>query len=531
MIIATSTKKIWALYFFLASIFSVMSVLKYQNLNSTYFDFGVFLNNCYMVSLGHWQRIFVSHVQPFSFIFSLPYQLSPSLFPVFLLAIQSALLALPIIGLNKHYGLIPALAFLLYFPIWYIALFDFHIDHLAIPLLFAFFFFEREGKITQAIIMAISLAFVKEIFSLQAAFCGIFLILSRKKWTAGILLFSFGMVYFYFAVHYFQRYFGVAPLMDHLLLDLSSASLTLKESSTFIGKSEIQIVTLIITNLPYVLWEIISNPDKIKYLIYLFGAVGCISFLSLRTLVVLLPILSVNLFFENKPYYGHTNHYTAGLIAPIIIAFAEGLPIAKEYWTKMKLPTQSFTPIILSGLVFAHILISPSPIGRYFYLKESNLNYNIYKNNERNVWIKSKILKFIPSDPNIIISIQNSINFDHIINRKNVFVFPDGSTKSTPIINSEIKTWSGFWEYIKNNDYHEISHEFKLADYVILDLKKPWFINDKGCRWVGTKCTESKIFEEKFILHVNMAKKVFDTVYDKDQFLILKRSSNSQSLL
>ena len=148
MIIATNTKKIWALYFFLVSIFSVMSVLKYHNLNSTYFDFGVFLNNCYMVSLGHWQRIFVSHVQPFSFIFSLPYQLSPSLFPVFLLAIQSALLALPIIGLNKHYGLIPALAFLLYFPIWYIALFDFHIDHLAIPLLFAFFFFEREGKIT-----------------------------------------------------------------------------------------------------------------------------------------------------------------------------------------------------------------------------------------------------------------------------------------------------------------------------------------------------------------------------------------------
>ena len=80
--------------------------------------------------------------------------------------------------------------------------------------------------------MAISLAFVKEIFSLQAAFCGIFLILSRKKWTAGILLFSFGIVYFYFAAHYFQRYFSIAPLMDHLLLDLSSASLTLKESST-----------------------------------------------------------------------------------------------------------------------------------------------------------------------------------------------------------------------------------------------------------------------------------------------------------
>ena len=140
MTIAINNKKGWFLWFLLTSIFSVMSVLKYHNLNSTYFDLGVFLNNFHMISLGQWQRIFLSHVQPLNFFFSLPYQISPSLFPAFLLVAQSSLLALPVIGLYKHYGSIPALAFSLYFPLWYIALFDFHIDHLAIPLLFGFFF-------------------------------------------------------------------------------------------------------------------------------------------------------------------------------------------------------------------------------------------------------------------------------------------------------------------------------------------------------------------------------------------------------
>ncbi|HIO23416.1 MAG TPA: DUF2079 domain-containing protein [Nitrospinaceae bacterium] len=526
MTIAINTKKGWFLWFLLTSIFSVMAVLKYHNLNSTYFDLGVFLNNFYMISLGQWQRIFLSHVQPLNFFFSLPYQISPSLFPAFLLVTQSSLLALPVIGLYKHYGSIPAIAFSLYFPLWYIALFDFHIDHLAIPLLFGFFFLERQGKIGLAITLAVLLALVKEIFALQVAFCGIFLILSRKKWAAGMFLFAFGIIYFYFATHYFLRYFSMAPLMDPL-----SSLQPLQTPFALISKNEVQTIIFIASNLHHIFWEILTNPDKIKYLIYIFGALGFISFLKPRTLLVLFPILAINLFFPNKLYYGYSNHYTAGLIAPMIIAFAEGLPTAQQYWKKLKFSMQIFTPVILLCLFSLHILISPSPIGRHFYLKESRLNYSsTYKPEERNEWIKSKIIKFIPSDPNIILSVQNSINFGYLVQRKNIFSFPDGVINPATVVDSSMKTWGGFLKYIRSGELEEILHDKKLADYVILDLKKPWFISENGylisCHWVEGKCSNAKNFEERFLHLVDTAKKFFETIYDNDQFMILKRSSS-----
>ena len=111
-----------------------------------------------MISVGYWERIFLTHVQPFSILFSLPYQILPDfLFPVSILIAQASLLALPAIGLYKHFGLIPTIAFSLYFPLWYNALFDFHMDHVAVPLLFGFFIFERQGKTNLAVLMGMLL--------------------------------------------------------------------------------------------------------------------------------------------------------------------------------------------------------------------------------------------------------------------------------------------------------------------------------------------------------------------------------------
>ena len=321
----------------------------------------------------------------------------------------------------------------------------------------------------------------------------------------------------------------MTPLMDPL-----SSIQSLQTPFALISKNEVQTIIFIASNLHHILLETLTNPDKIKYLIYIFGALGFISFLKPSPLLVLFPILAINLFFPNKLYYGHTNHYTAGLIAPMIIAFSEGLPIAHQYWKKLKFSAQSFTPITLLCLFSLHIFISPSPIGRHFYLNKSKLNYSsTYKLEERNEWIKSKVIKFIPSDPNIILSVQNSINLRHLVQRKNIFVFPDGTINPATVVDSSMKTWSGFLKYVRSGELEEISHDKKLADYVILDLKKPWFISENGyllsCHWVEGKCRNAKNFEENFLHHVDMTKKIFETVYNNDQFIILKRSSSSHS--
>ena len=44
-------------------------------------------------------------------------------------------------------GWSPTIAFILYFPLWYNGLFDFHIDHLAVPFIFGFLMMEKKGAI------------------------------------------------------------------------------------------------------------------------------------------------------------------------------------------------------------------------------------------------------------------------------------------------------------------------------------------------------------------------------------------------
>ena len=132
---------------------STMAVLRYYSLHSTIYDMGLFINNFYMISEGYWERLFLSHIQPLGFFWSLLYKVLPTnLVPIFILLGQTSLLTLPIIGLYRFYGLLPAFAFLVYFPLWYNALFDFHIDHLAVPLLFGFFLMEKKGKIGFAVV-------------------------------------------------------------------------------------------------------------------------------------------------------------------------------------------------------------------------------------------------------------------------------------------------------------------------------------------------------------------------------------------
>ena len=516
-----NNKKGLLIFAFLASLLSVMAVLKYHNLNSTYFDLGVFLSNFYMISVGQWQRIYLTHVQPYSLIFSLPYQILPGfLLPPVILIAQASLLAFPVIGLYKHYGIIPTIAFALYFPLWYNALFDFHIDHLAVPLLFGFFFFERQGKTGLAILMAVLLTFVKEIFSLQAAFCGLFLLFIRKKRIAGACLFVFGIIYYLIATHYFLKYFNFSISN----FTSTSSSEIFLHPLNLMRASGAEVLNHVLSNFHLIIWEILTNPDKMKYLLYIFVALGFIPLLSPGILLTTLPILAGSLLFQTKGYYGYTHHYTAGLIAPMIIAFAEGLPVAKKYWEKLKLPPDRFIPLILAGLFLCHVLASPSPIGRKFYRKKAWFHHNsVYKFQERNKWIKSVIKKYIPFDPNIILSVQNTLNWGHLAQRQTVFVFPHGATQPSVKVDASEKSMSGVLDYILTGEIKNNMNSVAWADYVVLDLRRPWFIGDRGCEWVEEKCVNAMGFEEEFLGLVSRARLLFETIYENDKVVILKR--------
>jgi uncharacterized membrane protein len=511
-------------YFCFFILLAIMSSLKYHNLNTTFFDLGLFLNNFSMIASGQWQSLFLSHIQPFGLFWAIPfYFLSTDLAAITILICQAAFLVLPVIGLYRHFGIIPALAFLFYFPLWYNALFDFHIDHLAVPILFGFFFFERKGKLPQAFFLAVLLALVKEPFALQTAFCGLYLSVVRKNHLSGLLLILFGMVYFIFATHYLQHYFN-SPFISILGgWDIVSQNITFG----WLGNNKQEIIVSLITTPYSIFLEILTNKEKVKYFLYLFGALGFIPLLRPTILLPAIPILLFSLLSNTPEHYAYNNHYTAGLIAPIIIAFSEGLPIAKKIWGKVNLPNHFFTPILICGLLICHILVSPSPISRIFFIEKSWFyHHTVYLPSKRSHMIKSAIDKHIPKNPDVIISIQNSINSGSLSKHKTIFIFPHGATEKRPVANISELNLADLGYFIQYGKLRIKANTSLWADYIILDLKKPWFIVSQGCHWVREKCFEKeKGFANRFSSLVEKSEERFDIIYINDGFMIFKNRS------
>ena len=73
------------------------------------------------------------------------------------------------------------------------------------------------------------------------------------------------------------------------------------------------------------------------------------------------------------------------------------------------------------------------------------------------------------------------------------------------------------------NQLQTTDYRLIYADYVVLDLERQWFINDRGCnRWRGGQCHDPA-FPQKFLKLVEETKRGYDLIYEKDGFMILKR--------
>ncbi|CAD7776739.1 MAG: hypothetical protein KIIPBIDF_00803 [Candidatus Methanoperedenaceae archaeon GB50] len=144
--------------------------------------------------------------------------------------------------------------------------------------------------------------------------------------------------------------------------------------------------------------------------------------------------------------------------------------------------------------------------------------------------IKEAIKKYIPDDFNVSVSTQNSVNCAHLAHRHYYFCFPKGVTKPAKVPDFSNKSLIGLWTVIKDlvsgqwtvdkrkrlptTDYRLPTKIIKTtdyrliwADYVVLDLKRQWFINDRGCnRWKGGQCHDPA-FSQKFLKLVEETKK------------------------
>jgi hypothetical protein len=142
--------------------------------------------------------------------------------------------------------------------------------------------------------------------------------------------------------------------------------------------------------------------------------------------------------------------------------------------------------------------------------------------------IKTALKTHISSDPNKVVSVQNSLNFGYLMERKFIKTFPQGAIEKSKYYMQK-QTMSDFIEFVRTEKRRKIKIEKNYSDYVVLDLKRPWFIKDQACRWYVDKCKNELEFEATFLELVKKTHKRFSIVFEKDDFVIFKRLNDDLS--
>lgn len=566
------------------AVFVLFPVAKYIALRSNVMDLGVFEHQIAVLAGGEWQAALSGHVQGYSLALTpimsafmgagLPVGLG-------LVAIQALLLILPAFIFLRIAGIWVALAYVAYSPVWINAHFDFHYDHLAIPLLLGFYLGLRSGRSWWAFLFASLLVFVKEPFALQAAACGLLVLLMPAQgggtgragifhqgqetgenaaskagfWLAGVALIMVGVVYFYFATHFALPYFAPA----------SWGVFTGEGPFSWLGNGLGEIAGNAIAHPLAIFREILTTPGKLIYLFVVFGLLAFIPVLAPSYLIPALPILAIAMLSRLPNYYDYNTHYMAGLIIPVMFAFIHGLPKAHTLWMKggrwvwrkalllrsNGRPHPGFLPqagegndalagnalgavsearlskafyVLLALWIFAgHVMLSPSPISRLFWSdKVWSHSWRAYVPTEREAMMKEAMLKNIPADPSVAVTTQNTVNWDHLAYRNVYASFPLGVVEPIRVMDWSNRTWEGFWHFVHTGQMlPAITHD-RYADYVVLDLKRPWFIIDKGCDWLYGACRNADM-AAKFLRLVDETRQGYDTVFERDGFMILRR--------
>lgn len=504
----------------------LMVVFRYVYLHSNIFDLGLYLNALHNVP-ENWRLIFYGHFQPLLVPYGFIYSIFPELLaPAALVLSQSLVILSSIWAIWHFFGRWAGIALLLYYPVWVNALFDFHLDHLAIPLLAIFFIASCKERYGLAALTALSLMLIKEPFALQTAACGIYfwwLAYSLKDKSPslhliilGAFLFFGGSIWFYVATQWVVPYFTGA---DNLL-GLASTSFG------WLGDTPLNAMTSLINHPSVLIEELINSPQKIILLGVIFGLLGFIPLLRPASLIVAAPLILIPLLSHSKDHYDYANHYMAGVIIPVIVAFKDGLLIAKKWFKQhVEINGRLFSTLLIMWLLFSHWYISPSPISRLFWSQKVwSLTWEAYALSKRVDMIKMALLTHIPAGNAVSISSQNNLNWGYLANRENFFSFPLGIEFPQKTRDFSKHSFEGLWNYIRFGISAPNLSRNVYADYVVIDLKRPLFLIDQGCDWVYGRCRNDEVHTQ-FLERVNYCDTHYETIFSQDGFKIYKRHS------
>ncbi len=246
---------------------------------------------------------FAVHISPIYYALFPIYYIFPS--PVTLQISQAAIVTsavIPLCLLCKHFGLsrtksaFIAVIFALYPMVAGSSNYDFHENCFMLPFMLWLFYFIEKGSHLGIYIFFILTLMIKEDAAIPLAFIGLYLIISKKRYLSGSVIFGVSAIYF--------------CICSVLLTRYGDGTLSLSHYGNF-GDSVFTGMLKSVISAPFYFLSQCIDEDKLKYLIVLLLPLGAAPFMNRRLspLILLCPIVLMNLVTDYLNQYSPYFYY------------------------------------------------------------------------------------------------------------------------------------------------------------------------------------------------------------------------------
>ena len=424
--------------------FGIAPLLKYNSLHSSFYDLGLYANNMYRFNSS--DGIYIGHVNYFFWIFAKNYQLvKPQTAPYFLIVLQTGGCFVLLLLIYLRYGIYIAFTVGLSYSYWYYNLFDFHFDFIATLLLYFFYRYINTNLII-AVVFALSIMLVKESYALVTLGCGMYIFSSRRELSA--------------------KFKDTSAIVSSFVITLIAGCYFVYGDYAQTGGS----VFMHTNSMPWhnQILEILLNISKkidisntsLNRLLFLILPIATFMFFPLRnpkSLLTVIPLFLACILSSNELHYNFKSHYSLIFLPALCESIRQG-----------EFKNRQLKFMVIFAL-FLHVLFSPSVFGWIFWSdKYWAYGRSAYEQSDRDKEIKKR-LTVLADKPNSMISYQNNLNYYPLFSRLRANVFPIGLENA---VNQE------------------------NAEYVVLDFKRPIFINDKTCKNTLELCKDEYFLNE-----------------------------------
>ena len=400
--------------------FAALSVLRHAAFTTGRFDLGNMVQAVWATAHGHPLAVtdlrgdqvsrLAAHVDPILVLFAPLWWILPS--PSMLLTVQAlviALGALPVFWLaRKHLSseraaLGLALAYLLYPPVEWLTLNEFHPVSLATPLLLFGFWYLDEHRLVAFAVCAVLAAASKEEIPLVIAGMGLWYALAHRRWRVGCAIATLGIAWGALAIGV------VIPHFNH------GADPSFYARYSEVGGSPGGVLRTAVTD-PGRLLSTGFSDRGLHYLGELLVPLGGLWLLAPLALVAAVPELVINLLSSTSPQTSIHFHYTAGAIPGLVVATVLGAGRLVRQRERLAVPLALW---VVALMLAANYHLGATPLWRGLPGAEDLQAYNIdVSDHDR---IAARALRLIPSGA--VVCASNSLGA-HLSARRRVLSFP-----------------------------------------------------------------------------------------------------------